>query len=114
MRRKAGAILPIEESILRVTLGSTYPLHGFEMAKRLQEIDSARRLTAYGTLYKALSRMEKAGLLESSWEDPQVAASERRPRRRLHRITDAGEVALSRLDAARLARLRPREGFTTP
>jgi DNA-binding PadR family transcriptional regulator len=111
MRRKEGTILPIEESILRVGASSGAEFHGFEMAKQLQEIDDARRLTAHGTLYKALSRMETAGLLESRWEDPQRAADEGRPRRRLYQITGAGEVALTRLDAKRLSRPRPQEGY---
>ncbi len=114
MRRKAGSILPIEESILRVAVSSGTEFHGFEMAKHLQGSDEARRLTAHGTLYKALSRMETAGLLESHWEDPQIAADEGRPRRRLYQITGAGEVALSRLDAARRAQPRPQEGYATP
>lgn len=112
MRRKPGAILPIEESILRTAaVGNEF--HGFELAKSLQEVDEARRLTAHGTLYKALSRMEKAGLLASRWEDPQIAADEGRPLRRLYSITGAGEVALSRLDAERSAVIRPQEGYAT-
>lgn len=119
MRRKPGAILPIEESVLNVAavLNSSGDgeFHGFEMAKRLQDVDDARNLTAHGTLYKALSRMEKAGLLESNWEDPQKAADDGRPRRRLYRITGAGEVALSRLTASRTANLyRPDPGLATP
>lgn len=113
MRRKEGTILPIEESILRVAVGLNKEFHGFEAAKHLQEIDNARRLTAHGTLYKALSRMEKAGLLESRWEDPQHAADEGRPLRRLYRVTGAGQVALSRLEAARASRPRPQEGYAT-
>ena len=113
MRRKEGAILPIEESILRVNLASGGELHGFEMAKRIQEIDDAHRLTAHGTLYKALARLEEAGLLESRWEDPQVAADDGRPRRRLYRITGAGEVALSRLDASNEPMHKPKEGYAT-
>jgi DNA-binding PadR family transcriptional regulator len=112
MRRKAGAVLPIEESILRTAVvGSEF--HGFEMAKSLQDVDEARRLTAHGTLYKALSRMEKAGLLASRWEDPQIAADEGRPLRRLYSITGAGEVALSRLDAERSSVMRPQDGYAT-
>ena len=76
MRRKQGAILPIEESILRVGVGTGAEFHGFELAKEIQDIDDAKRLTAHGTLYKALTRMENAGLLESRWEDPQAAADE--------------------------------------
>jgi hypothetical protein len=35
------------------------------------------------------------GLLESSWEDPNVAADLGRPRRRFYEVTAAGEVALA-------------------
>jgi PadR family transcriptional regulator PadR len=119
MRRKPGAILPIEESVLSVAAAlkssGDGEFHGFEMAKHLQDVDDARSLTAHGTLYKALSRMEKAELLESSWEDPQIAADDGRPRRRLYRITGAGEVALSRLDASRAVTLhRTDPGLATP
>ena len=113
MRRRQGAVLPIEESVLRIAVATQGEFHGFEMAKELREIDDAKRLTAHGTLYKALSRMETAGLLESQWEDPQKAADEGRPRRRLYKITGAGEVALSRLDAARRAQPRHQQGYAT-
>ena len=44
-----------------------------------------------GTLYPALLRLEKAGVLDSRWED--VEPSEvGRPRRRLYRFTAEGEV----------------------
>lgn len=108
MRRKPGAILQIEESVLSIALElnrtGERTFHGFEMAKRLAQGSDATRLTAHGTLYKALSRMEKARLLESRWEDPQLAADDGRPRRRLYRITGAGEAALSKLEAERRAR----------
>jgi DNA-binding PadR family transcriptional regulator len=38
--------------------------------------------------------MERAGLLESEWEDPDVAVGEGRPRRRLYTVTGRGERAL--------------------
>jgi PadR family transcriptional regulator PadR len=118
MRRKPGTILPIEESILSLALelnrSGDGEFHGFAMAKQLTETGEARKLIAHGTLYKALSRMEKAGLLESRWEDPQLAADEGRPLRRLYRITGAGEVAYSRLATARHTSRRPDPGFATP
>lgn len=118
VRRKAGTILPIEESILSVALELNNTgdgeFHGFAMAKQLTEAGEARKLIAHGTLYKALSRMEKAGLLESRWEDPQLAADEGRPLRRLYRITGAGAAAHSRLEAERLAWRRPDPGLATP
>lgn len=110
MRRKPGAILPLEESILSVAVelkrSGSGRFHGFELAKHLQHLNEARRLTAHGTLYKALSRMENAGLLESEWEDPQLAADDGRPRRRLYRVTGAGATALAHLEAERTARSR--------
>jgi DNA-binding PadR family transcriptional regulator len=84
------------------------------MAKQLAETDDARKLIAHGTLYKALSRMEKAGLLESRWEDPQLAADEGRPLRRLYRISGAGQATASRLEAERRPRRRPDPGLATP
>ena len=98
MRRKQGTLLPIEISILESGLelhGSQVPeFYGFLIAKQLAEREGARKLTAYGTLYKALSRMENQGLLSSRWEDPLNAAASGRPRRRLYQVTQAGQVAL--------------------
>lgn len=68
--------------------------HGFQLAKLLAE-GGARKLTAHGTLYKALSRLESFGLLHSSWEDPDLAAASQRPRRRLYEVTGAAEAALA-------------------
>jgi DNA-binding PadR family transcriptional regulator len=100
MRRRAGTLIPLEASILTTGLelrGAGEPeFHGFQLAKELRERDEARRLTAHGTLYKALDRMERAGLLESQWEDPEIAVEQGRPRRRLYRVTASGEGALLR------------------
>jgi PadR family transcriptional regulator PadR len=48
-----------------------------------------------GTIYPLLARLEKAGWLESKWEeiDP---AEQGRPRRRLYRLTGEGEVVAAR------------------
>ena len=98
MRRKQGTLLPIEISILESGLGlharRVEEFYGFLIAKKLAERDGARKLTGYGTLYKALSRMESQGLLTSRWEDPANAAQEGRPRRRLYRVTSSGQDAL--------------------
>ena len=113
MRRKPGALLPLEISILGVAMdlatSGKREFYGYLLASALREQEGARMLTAHGTLYKALDRMRKAGLLESRWEDPEDAAREERPRRRLYHITGAGERALA-LNAATqngLAVLKP-------
>ena len=101
MRRKPGTILPIELSVLETAVAlsraGVEEFHGFELAKRLRDGDGQRTLTAHGTLYKALTRMEKAGLLESAWEDPDVAVHEGRPRRRLYALTSKGRAALTQV-----------------
>ena len=68
--------------------------HGFEMAKRLGDVGDERLLTAYGTLYRALGRLEQMGLLQSRWEDPEIPARENRPGRRLYTLTAAGGRAV--------------------
>lgn len=101
MRRKKGALLPLEVQILHAAaeaknMGDGW-VHGFGMAKALQ--GGHGRLTAHGTLYKALSRLLAAGLLDDRWEDPDLALAEGRPRRRLYRINGTGVTALARAEA---------------
>jgi PadR family transcriptional regulator PadR len=90
--------VPLEVSILGAALDLRHrgqsEAHGFLLAKEVRDDRQARRLTAYGTLYKALDRLERAGMLTSRWEDPLVAAADGRPRRRFYRVTVAGEAAL--------------------
>ena len=97
MRRKPGQLLPLElsicESAWTLLKRGTTEFHGYELAKHLREASDARLLTAYGTLYRALSRLEEMGLLESRWEDPEVPARENRPGRRLYSLTGKGESA---------------------
>jgi PadR family transcriptional regulator PadR len=104
MRRKPGTLVPLEQAICIAarTLGSRgiKTFHGFLLAKELAALADARQLTAHGTLYRALGRLEKMGLLSSDWEDPQIAADEGRPRRRLYKITEDGLRAAASVDAA--------------
>ena len=99
MRRRAGTLVPLEVSILEVAMalhGRGVPeVYGFQLAKAIRQAHDARRLTAYGTLYKALDRLALADLLTSRWEDPQQAAAEGRPRRRFYKVTLTGEAALA-------------------
>jgi PadR family transcriptional regulator, regulatory protein PadR len=111
--RKPGTLLPLEAEILTTALSmhragqSTF--HGFGLAQAMREQRGSRSLTAHGTLYKALGRLEDLGLLSSSWED--VSAAERRPRRRLYELTGQGIHAAdqARADqaAGRVPRLAP-------
>ena len=98
MRRKPGSLVPLEIAILDALVElrryGTPEAHGYLIASELRRLGDDRRLTAYGTLYKALDRLEDAGALASRWEEPDTAALEQRPRRRYYQITLAGETAL--------------------
>jgi PadR family transcriptional regulator PadR len=103
MRRKAGALVSTERSILESGLAlhalGTAEFHGYSLAKEMREHAGARRLVSHGTLYKALDRLESAGLLQSRWEDPHDAAHAGRPRRRLYHVTAAGTELLAKQPA---------------
>jgi DNA-binding PadR family transcriptional regulator len=48
-----------------------------------------------GTVYPALSRLERDGYLKSAWEDEREAHTEGRPARRYYRLTAPGVRALA-------------------
>lgn len=117
MRRKQGALVPLEAAILvaaaSLQKSDVRQFHGYQIARHLADVADRQLLTAYGTLYRALGRLEKMGLLRSHWEDPQIAAVENRPGRRLYTLTGDGIAAAqaSRRTApspARAARRRRR------
>ena len=79
MRRKPGALIPIEVSILDAGLDlerrGIEDFHGYLLAAKIADREGARRLLAHGSLYRALGRMERDGLLDSRWEDADLAAA---------------------------------------
>jgi len=101
-RRKPGTLLPLETEILEAALlmrrRGHATFHGFGLAQTMREQSSSRSLTAHGTLYKALSRLEEFGLLTSRWENA-AAAAEGRPRRRLYELTGKGAGVAERARA---------------
>lgn len=108
MRRKKGTLLPLEIDILLAAADATTSgdgwIHGFRLAKAMS--GDTGRLTAHGTLYKALGRLSAAGLLDDCWEDPEAALAEGRPRRRLYQINGSGLAALARAESNAEAQAR--------
>jgi len=108
MRRKPGAIIGFERSILEAGArleAEAGEFHGYSLAKEMRDAEQARRLVSHGTLYKALDRLENAGLITSRWEDAERAFGEGRPRRRLYRLTANGLAALAQIE--RISAVRP-------
>ena len=84
--------------------------HGYELAKQLADVKDQRLLTAYGTLYRALGRLEAMGLLESRREDAAIAAQENRPGRRLYTMTALAESVVQKSPSRRRVPVRRRRG----
>ena len=106
MRRKPGGLVPLEQDICIAAVDlsgrGVEEFHGYQLAKMLKDGASHRQLTGYGTLYRALGRLEGMGLLASRWEDSATFARANRPPRRLYTLTAAGSAAA--VEAQRLAR----------
>lgn len=66
-----------------------------------------------GTVYPALRRLEKGGLLSSSWEDVAEAHADGRPRRRSYVLTPSGASALAEANQ-KLAEVRRLLGDLPP
>lgn len=47
-----------------------------------------------GTVYPALRRLEKAGLIRSNWESQRIADAQQRPARKYYRLTQGGRDRL--------------------
>lgn len=67
------------------------PLHGYELKARIARLAGYARPVSDGSLYPAINRLERAGLV-SRQREPGAAAA---PRHTLS-LTDAGRVELSR------------------
>ena len=110
-RRKPGTLVPLESEILETAIAMRRAgqdaFHGFGLAHTMRERRGSRSLTAHGTLYKALGRLEEFGLLASRWED-MTAATEGRPRRRLYELTGQGVRAAEQARAGEALRLTHR------
>lgn len=87
--RNAQALKGHLDVLLLASLTSG-PRHGYAVKEALRERSGGRFDLPTGTVYPALHRLERAGLIEGSWE---VANGRRR---RVYCLTAAGEQRLGR------------------
>jgi PadR family transcriptional regulator, regulatory protein PadR len=73
------------------TLQSMGPLHGYGVARRIEQISGDNLVVQYGTLYPALLKLEQEGYIASEW-----GVSENNRRARYYRLTRAGRRQLNR------------------
>jgi transcriptional regulator len=70
---------------------SLAPLHGWGISQRVQQMSEGVLDVNQGSLYPALHRLEKEGLIVSDWD-----TTENNRRARYYRLTTAGRRALGR------------------
>ena len=73
------------------TLEALGPLHGYGIARRIEQISNDLLQLNQGTLYPALLRMEQEGWISSKW-----GASEKNRKARFYSITPAGRKRLAK------------------
>jgi transcriptional regulator len=73
------------------TLATLGPLHGYGIARRIEQVAEGLLTLNQGTLYPALLRLEQNGWIGSAW-----GLSENNRRARFYKITAAGRRQLER------------------
>jgi len=73
------------------TLESLGPLHGYGIARRIEQTSGAQLVVQYGTLYPALLKLEQEGYISAEW-----GSSENNRRARFYKLTRAGRRQLTR------------------
>jgi transcriptional regulator len=77
------------------TLEAIGPLHGYGIARRIEQTSGDLLSVNYGTLYPALLKLEQEGYIDSEW-----GVSDRNRRAKYYRLTRAGRRQLSREERA--------------
>ena len=72
------------------TLEGLGPLHGYGVARRIEETSQNRIVLNHGTLYPALVKLEQAGFIEADWRP-----SENNRRAKFYSLTEAGQARLA-------------------
>lgn len=72
------------------TLAAMGPLHGYAIARRIEQVAAGGLALNQGTIYPALLRLEQKGWIRSTW-----GTSENNRRARFYSITAAGTRQLT-------------------
>ena len=72
------------------TLDAMGPLHGYGIARRIEQVAQGSLALNQGTIYPALLRLEQKGLIGSKW-----GTSENNRRARFYEITKSGRKQLA-------------------
>ena len=73
------------------TLETQGPMHGYGIARRIEQVSGDRLMLNYGTLYPALLKLEQEGYIASEWGVP-----DNNRKAKFYRLTRAGRAQLKR------------------
>jgi len=73
------------------TLDTMGPMHGYGIARRIEQTSGDKLQVNYGTLYPALVKLEQEGAIAAEW-----GVSENNRKARFYRLTRAGRKQLHR------------------
>lgn len=73
------------------TLETMGAMHGYGIARRIEQVSSGTLALNYGTLYPALLKLEQDGFIQSEW-----GTSENNRRAKYYRLTRAGRRQVAR------------------
>ena len=73
------------------TIETLGPLHGYGIARRIEQTSGNVLSLNYGTLYPALLRLEQEGSIDSEW-----GLSENKRKAKFYRLTRAGRKQLEK------------------
>src|SRR5881396_1441027 len=73
------------------TLEAMGAMHGYGIARRIEQVSGDRLMLNYGTLYPALLKLEQEGYVASEW-----GVSENNRRAKFYRLTRAGRKQVER------------------
>jgi transcriptional regulator len=73
------------------TLESMGPLHGYGIARRIEQVSGQQLAVNYGTIYPALLKLEQEGYIKSGW-----GVSDNNRKAKYYRLTRAGRKQLER------------------
>jgi PadR family transcriptional regulator PadR len=73
------------------TLETIGPLHGYGIARRIEQTSGGVLLVNYGTLYPALLKLEQEGYIASEW-----GVSDNNRKAKYYRLTRAGRKQLEK------------------
>jgi len=96
VREQESWVSQIRKGVVEVAVLGLLAREQMYGSQLVEELSSHPELAiSAGTVYPLLSRLKKAGVIDSTWQESPVG-----PPRKYYRLTDTGATALSEMTAA--------------